>query len=48
MNIARILLPNIQTLYFIIMICSLGNILQMRGDGWENNFLKHKPQMYFS
>lgn len=38
MNIARILKPNIQTLYFIIMICSLGNISQMRGHGWENNF----------
>lgn len=38
MDIARILLPNIQTLYFIIMICSLGNISQMRGHDWENNF----------
>lgn len=38
MNIARILMPNVQTLYFIIMICSLSNISQMRGHGWENNF----------
>lgn len=38
MNIAKILLPNFQTLHFIIMIYSLGNISQMGGHDWDNNF----------